>query len=221
MKKKRLVTAICIGMVSIIFVGLNASFMGEVQAKGLTGSGPVKVELVEWAISETGQMVPFQNKTGIMPGDAVSKIVTVKNIGAEPVYVRVQVEKNMQMAADSDGEPRAEEMICNVHTNAWTKQEDFYYYNDVLAAGESTSPLFSEVVFDESMGNEYQNAIATIKITTQAVQSVNNGASALEALGWPGTFSPDTEDVASCCWLIVCMSAGSLIVLKLRNCIDV
>ena len=35
------------------------------------------------------------------------------------------------------------------------------------------------------MGNEYQNAAATVDISAQAVQTANNGTSALTASGWP------------------------------------
>ena len=35
------------------------------------------------------------------------------------------------------------------------------------------------------MGNEYQNAEATVDVTAQAVQTANNGDSALTAKGWP------------------------------------
>jgi len=35
------------------------------------------------------------------------------------------------------------------------------------------------------MGNEYRDAKATVDVLAQAVQTANNGASALEAKGWP------------------------------------
>ena len=35
------------------------------------------------------------------------------------------------------------------------------------------------------MGNEYQNATATVDVIAQAVQTANNGTSAADAAGWP------------------------------------
>ena len=35
------------------------------------------------------------------------------------------------------------------------------------------------------MGNEYQNATATVDVLAQAVQTANNGESVMEAQGWP------------------------------------
>ena len=45
--------------------------------------------------------------------------------------------------------------------------------------------LFTCVTFDAGMGNEYQNATATVHVAAEAVQTANNGVTALEALGWP------------------------------------
>ena len=35
------------------------------------------------------------------------------------------------------------------------------------------------------MGNEYQNATATVDVFAQAVQTANNGATVMAAQGWP------------------------------------
>ena len=54
-----------------------------------------------------------------------------------------------------------------------------------LASGETTAPLFTVVRFAAEMDNLYQNSTATIDVTVEAVQQANNGATALEAAGWP------------------------------------
>ena len=41
------------------------------------------------------------------------------------------------------------------------------------------------MTFNTAMGNEYQNAAATVDVAAQAVQTANNGGSAAEAQGWP------------------------------------
>ena len=35
------------------------------------------------------------------------------------------------------------------------------------------------------MGNEYQNSTAAIDVKADAVQTANNGETALDAVGWP------------------------------------
>ena len=54
-----------------------------------------------------------------------------------------------------------------------------------IRPGETTAPPFTCVTFDAGMGNEYQNATATVHVAAEAVQTANNGVTALEALGWP------------------------------------
>ena len=64
-------------------------------------------------------------------------------------------------------------------------QNGFYYYNAPLAAGETTVPFFTKVVFAKDMDNKYQNCTTTVRIDAAATQTANNGADALHAAGWP------------------------------------
>lgn len=50
-----------------------------------------------------------------------------------------------------------------------------------------TIPIFTKVKFADHMSNMYQNSKAEIKIDAKAVQSANNGDSAIDAAGWPET----------------------------------
>ena len=54
-----------------------------------------------------------------------------------------------------------------------------------LKPGEVTAPIFTAVTFNANMGNEYQNATATVDVFAQAVQTANNGATVMDAQGWP------------------------------------
>ena len=63
--------------------------------------------------------------------------------------------------------------------------DGYLYCNKAIRPGETTAPLFTCVTFDAGMGNEYQNATATVHVAAEAVQTANNGVTALEALGWP------------------------------------
>ena len=76
-------------------------------------------------------------------------------------------------------------VALDLNTTEWTEKDGFYYYNAALRPGETTAPLFTCVTFDAGMGNEYQNATATVHVAAEAVQTANNGVTALEALGWP------------------------------------
>ena len=77
-------------------------------------------------------------------------------------------------------------MRMDTNTAVWTERDGWWYYGKAVSDGDMTQPLFREVTFDgPSMTNEYQNCTVQIDVTAQSVQQANNGASALEAAGWP------------------------------------
>ena len=71
--------------------------------------------------------------------NTVKTSATVKNTGNIPAYIRVAVvantiddEKNVTGTAD---------VSDKLASDKWTKLGDYYYYNEVVAAGDSTSNL--------------------------------------------------------------------------------
>ena len=84
----------------------------------------------------------------------------------------------------------AEEMEKIIHlimnTQDWTEKDGWWYYGAAVNTNEATLPLMTAVEFDgPNMTNEYQNCTVLIDVTAQAVQTANNGTSAIDALGWP------------------------------------
>ena len=47
-----------------------------------------------------------------------------------------------------------------------------------------------KVIFDTDMGNEFKSSTVTIDVQAQATQVANNGATVLEAAGWPNPELP-------------------------------
>ena len=118
-----------------------------------------------------------------MPGTKVTKIVKVENTGTGAAFVRLYVEKNVYGA---DQKPMESDPVSlNFNDTDWTYSEGYYYYNRPLEPGKTTEPLFTAVIFDPLMDNEYQNATAHVKVIAYAVQSANNGDSPQAAKGWP------------------------------------
>lgn len=66
-------------------------------------------------------------------------------------------------------------------------KDGYYYYKEALKPGEVTAPIFTAVTFKPEMGNEYQNATATVDVSAQAVQTANNGDTVMDAKGWPNS----------------------------------
>lgn len=174
------VVAICI---AIAAVGTLAYFNAEDTAHNVITSGSVKIRLDEWA--DQGCTQPFEDQTGVMPGTAATKIVEVANTGKSPAWVRVSVAVSVT-AADGETPLPSAPVELDFNKQDWTDGGDgFYYYNSPLAPGESTAPLFTQVSFHNTMGNEYQNSAAKIDVSAEAVQTAHNGETPLDAKGWP------------------------------------
>ena len=181
MKRKLLILsalAICIAM---LVTGTLAYFTAEGKAHNVITTGGVEIAVQEWADEEKTK--PFEDLTGIMPGMTVTKIAEIKNTGASDAWVRVKVEKNIELKGEGTPDTGLVELALN--TAYWTEKDGYYYYTKALKPGEVTAPVFTSVTFNATMGNEYQNATATVDVAAQAVQNANNGDTVMEAQGWP------------------------------------
>lgn len=185
MKKKILLAAAVVICLTIAVSGTLAYFTFEDTAHNVITSGGVSIEVVEKTKSTDGAELedfPKEGITGVMPGTEVSKIVSVKNTGNSEAWVRVKVNATIKSAEDKD---LHSDVMTYTVSGDWTKEGDYYYYNNKVPAGESTSILFDTVKFAPKMGNEYQNCRANIVISAQAVQTANNGTTVMDAQGWP------------------------------------
>lgn len=189
MKKKIFAMAMVIICVSILASTTLAYFTDIGTARNVITSGGVSVEVVEQQLVD-GTLQPYPAEPiGIMPGTTVSKIVSVTSL-AQAAWVRVGYTVTV---FDPNGEEMAvpaEELaklvVIQPDAESWTERDGWWYYTAAVSGGDSASPLFDQVHFNgPDMGNEYQNCTIVIDVTAQAVQQANNGATALEAVGWP------------------------------------
>ncbi|MEA5152855.1 MAG: SipW-dependent-type signal peptide-containing protein [Oscillospiraceae bacterium] len=190
MSKKRIfVIALLVCCLALAATGSLAYFTASETAHNVITSGNIAIELQELMMKqdEEGALVPFESPVNVMPGAELSKIVQVKNTGNSDAWVRVSVDKAIELASDIAGfEPDTALVALDLNTAEWTEKDGFYYYNAALRPGETTVPLFTTVTFAGSgMGNEYQNSTAVISVKADAVQTANNGAAATDAAGWP------------------------------------
>ena len=184
MKKKTVTLALIAALLAICAIGTTAFFTDRGKATNVITTGGVKIDLLETAVKD-GELAPFEDVEGVMPGMEVSKIVEVKNIGESDAYIRVSVEKAIALAENREGEVDLSLVKLDINTADWTEQDGYYYYNSALKPGETTKPLFTVVTFDEAMGNLYQQSTATVTVNAEATQVANNGTDALTAAGWP------------------------------------
>lgn len=191
MKKKLALLATLAACTAMIASGTLAYYTAQDKAHNVITSGNIEIELVETTdkLDANNQPIPFENVDGVMPGTTVSKIVQVKNTGEADAYIRVKVETNVTLATGNNAIPGYEPISIKYATGTskteWTEKNGYYYYNSPVAPGEITKPLFSEVYFKKSMGNEYQNSKAEVEVIAYGTQVANNGKSAVDAAGWP------------------------------------
>jgi hypothetical protein len=148
--------------------------------------GNIKIELQAYSVSDgRTEPVSFDDAIDVLPGMNVSKIVQVKNIGGQPAWIRIAVDKSIQLADGVSGAIDLSLITYDLNTEHWTEKDGYYYYMSVLKPGETTEPLFTSLSFSPYMSNMYQQSKAYLEIHAQATQVANNGANVYEAAGWP------------------------------------
>lgn len=187
MKKKLLAVAMVLCCLAIVTGGSLAYFTAEKKAHNVITTGSIDIELQELTdqVDGEGNPVPFENLEGVMPGSSASKIVQVKNTGSQPAWIRVSVEKAVQLAESAEGEGDPSLITMDFNAEKWTEKDGYYYYSNVLAPGDTTQPLFTAVTFASSMDNLYQGSEISVDVCAYATQSANNGETVFEAQGWP------------------------------------
>lgn len=141
---------------------------------------------IELAIHEKtagGQDFPEEG-VYVIPGDIVSKIVTIENVCGHPFWLRVK----LVSGATKDVLSQEDCLALDLKTEHWILHEDgFVYYNTILQPGETTAPVFTQVEIVGQYVN--QNMVGTtlsLTVKAQAVQSEHNPADhPWEASGWP------------------------------------
>lgn len=187
MRRRLFVCAFIIGLLAVSATGTLAYFTSEDTATNVITAGDIEIELQEMALSEDEEtIVPFKNnQIGIMPGTEVSKIVSVKNSGSQSAYVRIKLDKAIVLEDGSSEDVDLSLIEYDINQSDWTEKDGYYYYNLKLLPGETSSPLFTKLIFSEAMDNKYEKSTAKISINAEAAQSANNADSVLEAAGWP------------------------------------
>ena len=189
MKKRFAYCAVLCILLSLVMNSTLAYFTAEETARNVITSGAVSVEVVEKQLVGGALENYPDTPISVMPGSAVSKIVSVKNLD-EPAWVRMTYTVTIRDASGNVVELSAQQrdQIITIDTDTanWTYKDGWWYCNKALATGEESKPLFTEVTFSgPEMGNTYQNCTVMIDVTAQAVQKVHNGDTVMDAAGWP------------------------------------
>lgn len=184
--KKIAALAVVLACLAVGVQSTIAYFSTTDTATNVITTGNIKIKLHEQRVgnNEDGTLEPFEDVVGVVPGDSVSKIVTVENTGNNPAWVRISLEKAISLAEGVEGEINSSLVTFDIGDD-WVERDGWYYYTKVLNASETTTAFFNNVIFSENMSNMYQDSTVTVSLLVHATQTAHNGTSVWEADGWP------------------------------------
>ena len=141
MKKKIVMICLVVALLLLAAGGTLAYFTDTAEKENTFTVGNVEILLEEPGWEETGS----EEAENVYPGQALAKDPMVTNEGNNPCFVKVAVEglECLQpngmityRTGDRDGVLGAD----------WVQYENYFYYTKVLEPGESTTPLFEQIV---------------------------------------------------------------------------
>ena len=150
------------------------------KATNVVTSGDIQLQIHEKTAD--GSDFPAEG-VYIIPGDIVSKQVSVENVCGHPFYLRVKL-----VSGSTNRDLTVEECLkMDIDTENWTLVDGFYYYNRPLQPGEITLPLFTQVeIVGDQVDRSHIGSTLSLTVNAYAVQSENNPAEhPWDAAGWP------------------------------------
>lgn len=181
-KRKKLVALALALMLIAVFSGSTLAFYTVTgTATNVVTSGNIRLQILE--TGENGRPFPREGVV-VIPGDTVTKRVTVRNVCDHPFWLRVELVKGSSQEALS---PEDVLQILDLNREDWTQVGNYFYYDRILHPQERTEPLFTQVhIAGDKVDQHGIGTALTVTVKAEAVQSENNPARhPWEASGWP------------------------------------
>ena len=181
-KIKFAVVALVAIAITFLSQGTLAYYSTVGKATNVVTSG--NIQLIIHEKTDAGTEFPKEG-VYIVPGDIVSKKVSIENDCEHPFYLRVK----MVYGVNSE-ELTAEDCFkLNINEEYWELHDGWYYYKSIVEPGETTPDVFSHVeMVGAKIDNSYIGKTLTLTVNAQAVQSENNpitDGKIYTASGWP------------------------------------
>ena len=181
-KLKIFVVALVAAMMAFVSTTTLAFYSTVGKATNVVTSGNIQFIIHE--MTDQGKEFP-QEGVYIVPGDVVSKKVSIENDCNHPFYLRLQV----IYGVNSETLSYEDCFKLNIDEEHWELHDGWYYYNDVVEPGQTTPDVFSHVeIVGSKVDNSYLGKTLTLSVRAQAVQSENNpieDGKTYTASGWP------------------------------------
>ena len=179
-KGKLLIVALAAILLTVLTQPSLAYYTTVGKATNVVTSGGIELKILE----KTAGGDPFPTEgVYIIPGDIVSKQVSVENVCKHPFYLRVKLVSGTTNQALSPDDC----LKLDIDTRNWTLVDGYYYYNTVLQPSETTTPLFTQVeIVGSKVDQSHIGSTLSLTVNAYAVQSENNPADyPWTASGWP------------------------------------
>jgi len=181
--KLKLFTIAIVAIIMTLIANTSLAYHTTVgRATNVITTGGVTLKIHE----TTDQGTPFPEEgVDIIPGDVVSKQVSIENVCEEPFYLRVKI----VYGVNSDELSASDCFKLNIDSTNWRLVDGWYYYTSILEPHTITPNVFSHVeIVGNKVDNSYIGKTLTLTVKAQAVQSKNNpvdGNNTHTAYGWP------------------------------------
>lgn len=194
MKKKILALCLVVALAATAIVGGTlAYFTDNANATNTFTVGNVDITLTEPNWNSSGS----QDAPEVYPGEALAKDPTVKNDGANPCFVRIQVTGLDCLGTDAGNITYKTDYVTGKLGDNWVLHTDgYFYYNKVLAVGETTDALFDQIVIPTGLTNGNAQTAYNVNVTAQAVQAQGAKAS------WSAVQAMTVPEIAT--WFATC-----------------
>lgn len=147
--------------------------------------GDLKLEIINRSLDENGQEIDVTDVKEKLKKAHVDRIVKIKNICQNDMYVRVKIDLQGKDMNDQDYSPSSY-IKMNGCEDEWIYHDGWYYYRDILKPDVTTENLLSDIEFDmDKLTSNYPGSDIELNIEAQAVQSTHNATNVLDASGWP------------------------------------
>lgn len=181
-KIKFAIVALVAIAITFLSQGTLAYYSTVGKATNVVTSG--NIQLIIHEKTDAGTEFPKEG-VYIVPGDIVSKKVSIENDCEHPFYLRVK----MVYGVNSE-ELTAEDCFkLNINEEYWELHDGWYYYKSIVEPGETTPDVFSHVeMVGAKIDNSYIGKTLTLTVDAQVVQSENNpitDGKIYTASGWP------------------------------------
>ena len=183
LKSRLTVIALVAIVLTLLTQGTLAYYTTIGTATNVITSGDLELTIRE--MTDQGTEFPAEG-VYVIPGDVVSKVVTVENTCNHPFYLRVKLVYGIDSKELSDEDC----FKLDINSENWILKDGWYYYNGILQPGEETPEVFSHVeIVGSKVDNSYIGKTLSLTVKAQAVQSENNPPATdddvTSVAGWP------------------------------------